>query len=77
MTLIKRGIPVPMPVFEDFLKTFDHMQGPVSILYWIKGSRSEPEGGRRPHSGELRTNLRTFKAEIDKKAYFFQKSSFF
>ncbi len=24
----------------------------VWYLYWIKGSRSEPEGGRRPHSGE-------------------------
>ena len=24
----------------------------VSILYCTKGSRSEPEGGRRPHSGE-------------------------
>ena len=25
----------------------------VSILYCTKGSRSEPEGGRRPHSGEF------------------------
>ena len=29
----------------------------ISILYWIRGSRSEPEGGRRPHSGEYVTNI--------------------